>query len=102
MIQFTLSLLENMDTPVIELPDMKNATALIDSGACIPVWHGWEEDLKSFGAVLKQKNIRVNGLCSQENLGTLYKIENFQFGRMIFTELDIAVLPDEKASYNMI
>ena len=102
MIQFTLNLLEDMDTPVIEIPEMKNATALVDSGARIPVWHGREEDLVAFGAEIKQKDIHVKGLCGGDNKGNLYKLTNFQLGKLLFVELDIAVLPDMAASYNMI
>lgn len=85
MIQFTLKLIENMDTPVIEIPEMKNATALVDSGTRIPVWHGREEDLLVFGAEIKQKDVHVKGLCGGDNKGNLYKLTNFQLGKLQFS-----------------
>ena len=102
MTQFTLKLVEDQDNPVIILDSFHNATALIDTGAKIPVWLEDEKDIQTAGGILKQSNIRIKGLSQKVSTGNLYTLSNFQIGKIIYTKLDIVVLPDKNTTYNIL
>ena len=102
MTQFTLKLIEGQENPVIKLDNFFNFTALIDTGARIPVWLEDEKEIQTPGGILKQKNVRIRGLSQKVSTGNLYTLSNFQIGKIIYTKLDIIVLPDEKAPYSML
>ena len=102
MTQFTLKLVEDQDNPVIILDSFHNATALIDTGAKIPVWLEDEKDIQAAGGILKQSNIRIKGLSQKVSTGNLYTLSNFQIGKIIYTKLDIVVLPDKNTTYNIL
>ena len=102
MTQFTLKLVEDQDNPVIILDPFHNATALIDTGAKIPVWLEDEKDIQAAGGILKQSNIRIKGLSQKVSTGNLYTLSNFQIGKIIYTKLDIVVLPDKNTTYNIL
>ena len=102
MTQFTLKFVEDQDNPVIILDSFHNATALIDTGAKIPVWLEDEKDIQAAGGILKQSNIRIRGLSQKVSTGNLYTLSKFQIGKIIYTKLDIVVLPDKNTTYNIL
>ena len=46
MKQFTLELYDNIQRPVVYLPDWHKFNAMLDTGALFPVWVDDEEGLK--------------------------------------------------------
>ena len=102
MNQFTLKLRAGYANPVIVLSDFHNLLALIDTGAGIPVITLPEDKVLSMGGKLKQKDINVRGLSHSSNKGSLYQFKNFKLGDVMYVELDVAVVPDDKSPYNML
>ena len=61
-----------------------------------------EKDIQAAGGILKQSNIRIKGLSQKVSTGNLYTLSNFQIGKIIYTKLDIVVLPDKNTTYNIL
>lgn len=70
-----LKLVEDYERPVIELDMLfKGCTALVDSGALIPVWTKSEDLLQKLGATLIKKDYPFSGFGG-EATGNLYKFD---------------------------
>lgn len=98
MKQFTLNLDVTQQRPVI---DLKNFTALLDTGAYFPVWTAHERILlKKFDAKLVKKNVSFTGFGGIAT-GNLYRIM-FELGDLIFPSLPIITNSDITVPFNMI
>lgn len=81
--------------PIIKLDDIfPGCTALLDTGAIIPVWTKDTELLKKLGAVLHAKDVKFSGFGG-ETKGDLYKM-NLKLGNIIYPGLPIVVHNDDE------
>ena len=98
MRQFTLNLDATQQRPVVAL---KNLTALLDTGAYIPVWTDDEEILVSdLGAKLIKKNIPFTGFGGTAH-GNLYQV-TLEVGDLVFPNMHIVANSELNTSYNLI
>lgn len=76
--------------PIIKLDYIfAGCTALLDTGALIPVWTKEARLLEALGATLDRKNVSFSGFGG-ETTGDLYKID-LQFGKIVYPGLPIIV-----------
>lgn len=99
MRQFTLRLDKKQQRPVILL---KNAlTALLDTGAFIPVWTDDEEILvNALGGKLVKENVPFTGFGGIA-YGNLYQV-TIEVGDLIFPNMHIVANNELDTSYNLI
>ena len=85
MKQFCLNLNKDLQRPTIVL---KGISAMIDTGAYIPVWTANEQDLiDKMGATLIKRDVKFRGFGGIA-VGNLYKV-NLILGELIFPDLPI-------------
>ena len=88
---FSIELIKKCERP---LTNLHGLTALIDTGAIIPVFSMSEDDLKEyFNAHLKRSDIYIGGIGGRCD-GDVYVVKNFQIGEMIFENMDVFVPKD--------
>lgn len=81
--------------PIIELNEIfKGCTALLDTGAIIPVWTKKDDLLEALGATLDKKNVSFSGFGGK-TIGDLYKID-LRLGKIMYPRLPIVVHEDNK------
>lgn len=81
--------------PIIELNEIfQGCTALLDTGAIIPVWTKKVELLEALGATLYKKNVEFSGFGGK-TIGDLYKID-LQLGKIMYPGLPVVVHEDNK------
>lgn len=98
MRQFSLNLDATQQRPVVVL---KNLTALLDTGAYIPVWTDDEEILVSdLGAKLIKKDVPFSGFGGT-TYGNLYQV-TLEVGDLIFPNMHIVANNELNTSYNLI
>lgn len=99
MKQFTLRLDKKQQRPVVLLNDA--LTALLDTGAVIPVWIDAERILvNALGGKLVEEKVlftRFGGLA----YGNLYQV-TLEIGDLIFPNMHIAASDEMDTSYNLI
>jgi len=88
MEQFTMTLNENFQRPMIYLSNWYGLNALLDTGALFPVWTAKEEVLRNLGGILIKKNIKFLGFGG-EATGNLYRVQRISIGKLIFPEMSI-------------
>lgn len=99
MKQFTMKLDRKHQRPVVVLKN--GLTALVDTGAYIPVWTDDEDILVSFlGAELVRKHVQISGFGGA-TYGNLYKV-NMDIGGIIYPNMHIIANNDIDASFNLI
>ena len=97
MRQFSLNLDATQQRPVVVL---KNLTALLDTGAYIPVWTDDEEILVSdLGAKLVKKDVPFSGFGGT-TYGNLYQV-TLEVGDLIFPNMHIVANNELNTSYTM-
>lgn len=69
-------------------------TALVDTGASMPVWVGSKELLLKLNAVYKNKRVPISGFGGGGTDGDLYEIPVFNIGELIFTWLSVVYIED--------
>lgn len=98
MKQFTLNLDKKQQRPVVLL---NNLSALLDTGAYIPVWTDAEEILVSgLGATLVKKDVPFTGFGGIA-YGNLYQV-TIKVGDLIFPNMHIVANSELNNSYNLI
>lgn len=99
MRQFTLNLDKTQQRPVVVLKN--NLTALLDTGAYIPVWTDDEDILVSdLGAKLIKKNVPFTGFGGT-TFGNLYQV-TLEVGDLTFPNMHIVANSELNTSYNLI
>ena len=87
-----LTLDQYADRPVFDLPEHKDLTALLDTGARFPVWTASTKLLEAHGGKLFKKNVPYSGIGG-ETVGDVYKIPTLIIGSrtnaLIFPELPV-------------
>ena len=87
------SLQLDVNRPIIQLDNLfPGCTALIDTGAVIPVWTKSVELLRALGAKLYKENVPFSGFGG-ETKGDLYKLD-FAFGDFVYPGLPVVVHED--------
>ena len=71
MKQFALSLIKNAQRPTVLLKDFHYLSAMLDTGAVLPVWVRDEEKLKAVGGVPVASDLPSGGFGGMTT-GTLY------------------------------
>ena len=99
MKQFTLKLDKNRQRPVVLLSN--GLTALLDTGAYIPVWTDMEDILVSdMDAELIKENVPLSGFGGS-TYGNLYKV-SIDIGGIFYPNMHIIANNDINASFNLI
>ena len=99
MKQFTLKLDKNRQRPVVLLSN--GLTALLDTGAYIPVWTDVEDILVSdMDAELIKENVPLSGFGGS-TYGNLYKV-SIDIGGIFYPNMHIIANNDINASFNLI
>lgn len=99
MKQYTLKLDNTRQRPVVILNN--GLTALLDTGAYIPVWTDDEDILTSeMGAELVQKDVPLSGFGGA-TFGNLYKV-SIDIGGILYPNMHIIVNNDINATFNLI
>lgn len=99
MRQFTMKLDKKNQRPVVVLKN--GLTALLDTGAYIPVWTDDEDILISFlGAELIRNNVQMSGFGGV-TYGNLYQV-NIDVGGILYPNMHIIANNDIDASFNFI
>ena len=99
MKQFTLRLDATQQRPVVLLKN--SLTALLDTGAYIPIWTDEEDILISvLGGKLIKKNVPFTGFGGTA-FGNLYQV-TFEVGDLIFPNMHIVANSELNTSYNLI
>ena len=99
MKQFTLRLDATQQRPVVLLKN--TLTALLDTGAYIPVWTDDEDILVSeLGGRLVKRNVPFTGFGGTA-YGNLYKV-TLEVGELIFSDMHIVANSELNTSYNLI
>ncbi|MBO6178646.1 MAG: hypothetical protein J6O04_05710 [Selenomonadaceae bacterium] len=88
MKQFTLPLDKERQRPTLYLESFFRLSAMLDTGAVLPVWVEDEELLQSIGAIQIAENQPFGGFGGMTT-GTLYRIPLFRCGDLMFPELPI-------------
>lgn len=99
MKQYTLKLDNTRQRPVVILNN--GLTALLDTGAYIPVWTDDEDILTSeLGAELVRKDVPLSGFggCTH---GNLYKV-NIDIGGILYPNMHIIANNEINATFNLI
>ena len=99
MKQFTLRLDATQQRPVVLLKN--TLTALLDTGAYIPIWTDDEDILVlALGGKLIKKNVPFTGFGGT-TYGNLYQI-TLEIGDLIFPNMHIVANSELNTSYNLI
>lgn len=99
MKQFTMKLESKHQRPVAVLKN--GLTALVDTGAYIPVWTEDEDILVSLlGAELVRKNVQISDFGGVA-YGNLYKV-NMDIGGILYPSMHIVANNEIDASFNLI
>lgn len=99
MKQYTLRLDKTRQRPVVILNN--GLTALLDTGAYIPVWTDDEDILISeMGAALVEKDVSLSGFGGS-TLGNLYKV-NLDIGGIMYPGMNIIANNEINATFNLI
>lgn len=99
MKQFTLRLDATQQRPVVLLKN--TLTALLDTGAYIPIWTDDEDILVSvLGGKLIKRNVPFTGFGGTA-YGNLYQV-TLEIGDLIFPNMHIVANSDLNTSYNLI
>ena len=99
MKQFTLRLDATQQRPVVLLKN--SLTALLDTGAYIPVWTDEEDILASvMGGKLVKRNVPFTGFGGIA-YGNLYQV-TFEVGDLVFPNMHIVANSELNTSYNLI
>ena len=99
MRQITLLMDDTQKRPVIQISN--GLTALLDTGAYIPVWVDDEKILTDvFGATLQKRDVAFTGFGGTA-IGNLYKV-TFQIGDLIYPNMVIIANDDLKVPFNLI
>ena len=99
MKQFTLKLDKNRKRPVVLLSN--GLTALLDTGAYIPVWTDEEDILTSdMGAELVKEKVLLSGFGGS-TYGNLYKV-SIDIGGIFYPNMHIIANNDINAPFNLI
>ncbi len=99
MKQFSMKLDKKHQRPVVVLKN--GLTALLDTGAYIPVWTDDEDILISFlGAEFIRNNVQLSGFGGAA-YGNLYKV-NLDVGGILYPNMHIVANNDIDASFNLI
>ena len=99
MKQFTLRLDATQQRPVVLLKN--SLTALLDTGAYIPVWTDEEDILVSvMGGKLVKRNVPFTGVGGMA-YGNLYQV-TFEVGDLVFPNMHIVANSELNTSYNLI
>lgn len=101
MKQFTLSLDENLQRPVMRLSDWYGFDAMLDTGALFPVWIDTEELLKATGASLVMEEAEFGGIGGRA-VGKVYQIAYFKIGELVFPNMHVICYPMEKKTCHML
>jgi len=99
MKQYTLKLDNTRQRPVVMLNN--GLTALLDTGAYIPVWTDDEDILTAeLGAEMVRKDVPLSGFggCTQ---GNLYKV-NIDIGGILYPNMHIIANNEISATFNLI
>lgn len=99
MKQFTMKLDRQHKRPVVVLNN--GLTALLDTGAYIPIWTDNEEILVSrLGAQIVQKNVSILGFGGAA-YGNLYKV-TLDIGGILYPNMHIVANSELNVSFNLI
>lgn len=99
MKQFTLRLDATQQRPVVLLKN--SLTALLDTGAYIPVWTDEEDILASvMGGKLVKRNVPFTGFGGIA-YGNLYQV-TLEIGDLVFPNMHIVANSELNTSYNLI
>lgn len=99
MKQFTFYLDNKQQRPVVILDN--NLTALLDTGAFVPVWTDDEDLLKSvYNAKLIKKDVPLSGFGGTTK-GNCYQI-TLQIGNLIYPNMSIVVNSELNTPFQMI
>ena len=88
MKQFTLDLYDNIQRPVIYLPDWNKFDVMLDTGALFPVWVDEEAVLTELGAECVKDSVEFGGFGGKAK-GKLYKLPYFKMGELIYPGLPV-------------
>lgn len=88
MKQFTLTMRDDAQHPIVILNDFFFLDALLNTGAVLPVWVEKENILKNIGGVPAAFNQTFSGFGGSTS-GTLYNISLFKCGELIFQNFPI-------------
>lgn len=89
-----LNLSKEVDRPLIELDKVfSGCTALLDTGALIPVWTKSEALLKELGATLEIENVTFGSFGGQ-TVGNLYRLD-FELGEYLYPNMPIIASSDD-------
>ena len=88
MKQFTLPLERERQRPTLYLEDFFRLSAMLDTGAVLPLWVEDEDLLKSIGGIPIATNQPFGGFGGMTT-GTLYRIPLFRCGGLMFPEFPI-------------
>ena len=95
MQEYVFNMQNDADRPIIMLDSIfPGCTALIDTGAIIPVWTKDVELLKELGAQLVKKDVSFSGFGG-ETKGDLYKLD-LQLAELFYPGLPIVVHENNK------
>lgn len=99
MKQYTLRLDNTRQRPVVILKN--GLTALLDTGAYIPVWTDDEDILTTeLGAELVRKDVPLSGFGGS-TLGNLYRV-NIDIGGILYPNMHVIANNDINATFNLI
>lgn len=101
MKQFTVSLDESLQRPVMRLADWYGFDAMLDTGAIFPIWIDSEELLKATGATLVMKEAEFGGIGGRAT-GNVYQLPYFKIGELIFPNMHIICYPMEKKNCHLL
>ncbi len=88
MKQFSLQLYDNIQRPVVYLPEWHKFDAMLDTGALFPVWVDDEDILDDLGAECIKEYVEFGGIGGRAK-GKLYKLPYLKLGELIYPELPI-------------
>lgn len=88
MKQFTLPLERERQRPTLYLENFFRLSAMLDTGAVLPVWIEDEELLRNIGGIPIAANQPFGGFGGMTT-GTLYRIPLFRCGELLFPEFPI-------------
>ncbi|MBR3621908.1 MAG: hypothetical protein IKN43_00970 [Selenomonadaceae bacterium] len=88
MKQFTLPLVRQAQRPTAILEDFYHLSAMLDTGAVLPVWVKDEKQLKKLDAVAIAFNQPFSGFGGK-TFGTLYRLPFFRCGDLIYPNFPI-------------
>ena len=95
----SLALDINSQRPIIALAN--GYSAMIDTGALLPVWYGNTDTLiKDFNAILWKRNVVLNGIGGS-CICNVYKID-LNLKSLKFENLPVAVIENVSASFDLL